>query len=257
MCLPSLGHFLDPRPARDAEQRPILNAVNIPLQDLENRIHELPPRHATVRLAGPDTERTAEFLRSGGRNVELAEDWEFGSGPQCRLWEPNAFLWDVASQLPPGRALDLACGSGRDAVALAGLGWQVTAIDHLEDAIDRGRDLARRYLPPDGAARITWLRWDLESAPLDLTDHYDLISMFWYLNRQLIAQGEDLLAPEGNLVVETFTSVHRERFGKPRTEAFVLQPGELRFLARHLAIGSYDESWHADRHSARLWAIAG
>ena len=41
--------------------------------------------------------------------------------------EPNVFLVEEVRDLPPGRALDLACGEGRNAVWLARLGWQVTA----------------------------------------------------------------------------------------------------------------------------------
>jgi SAM-dependent methyltransferase len=48
---------------------------------------------------------------------------------------------------PAGRALDLACGEGRNAIWLANRGWKVTAIDYSQVAIDRARELADR---PDG-----------------------------------------------------------------------------------------------------------
>ena len=52
--------------------------------------------------------------------------------------EPNRFLVEAVVGLEPGTALDLAAGSGRNAVWLAGLGWSVTAVDWSDVAIDQG-----------------------------------------------------------------------------------------------------------------------
>jgi SAM-dependent methyltransferase len=49
--------------------------------------------------------------------------------------EPSAVVIDVASRLPPGRALDLACGAGRNARWLADRGWSVVAIDNADEAL--------------------------------------------------------------------------------------------------------------------------
>lgn len=56
---------------------------------------------------------------------------------------PNRFLVEEASGLAPGRALDLACGEGRNALWLAEQGWQVTGVDYSDVAIEKGRRLAR------------------------------------------------------------------------------------------------------------------
>src|SRR4051812_10452832 len=163
MPLPSLARFLDPRPAHLAADKPIRDAVNIPLSELPERMHELGPRHRDVVIAGPEpyAVEAAVFLRECGRTAAVFEEWEFGDSGSGRLWEPNVFLQEVLGDLQAGSALDLACGTGRDAVALAGHGWQVTAVDHLEDALDRGRGLARRYLTEE-ADRIRWTCADLE-----------------------------------------------------------------------------------------------
>ncbi len=60
------------------------------------------------------------------------------------LWSttPNRFLVAEASDLEPGRALDLACGEGRNARWLAERGWTVTAVDFSDVAISRARELA-------------------------------------------------------------------------------------------------------------------
>jgi tellurite methyltransferase len=160
---------------------------------------------------------------------------------------------EVLDNLDPGAAADFACGNGRDAVTMAANGWRVTAIDHLADALKLGKDLADRYLTPEEAQRIAWMRLDLENSP-KLATKWDLITMFRYLNRDLIRCCSDLLNPGGSLVIETFTTVHRERHGKPRSEAFVLETGELAQLVSPLETAHFEEGWHDGSHTARIWA---
>jgi SAM-dependent methyltransferase len=69
------------------------------------------------------------------------------------IWtaEPNRFLVAEAQDLAPGRALDVACGEGRNAVWLAARGWEVTGVDFSEVALAKARELA--------AARGIQARW--------------------------------------------------------------------------------------------------
>src|SRR5438876_4921718 len=57
------------------------------------------------------------------------------------LWsaKPNRMLVAEVGELPPGRALDLACGEGQNAVWLATLGWDVLGVDFSEVAIAKAR----------------------------------------------------------------------------------------------------------------------
>jgi SAM-dependent methyltransferase len=57
--------------------------------------------------------------------------------------EPNRFVVAEVQDLPPGRALDLGAGEGRNAVWLASQGWQVTAVDFSAVGLDKARRLAR------------------------------------------------------------------------------------------------------------------
>jgi SAM-dependent methyltransferase len=80
-----------------------------------------------------------------------ASDWDDRYGSVDQVWSlaPNQFVAAELADLPPGRALDLACGEGRNAIWLAGRGWQVTALDFSQVAVDRGRRVAGDELPID------------------------------------------------------------------------------------------------------------
>jgi SAM-dependent methyltransferase len=70
--------------------------------------------------------------------------------------EPNVFVTEEFTGIPPGRALDLGAGEGRNAIWLAGLGWQVTAVDFAAVAVDRARLLAERR-----GVTVDWVVADL------------------------------------------------------------------------------------------------
>ena len=82
---------------------------------------------------------------------------------------PNQFVEKELADLSPSRALDLACGEGRNARWLAQQGWQVTATDFSPVAIEKGRRLAEE-LTDQQADRIDWQVGDvLDTAlPADL-----------------------------------------------------------------------------------------
>lgn len=295
--------LLDPRPESEAAGQPIAGAVNIPFAELPSRSHELPPRSACIRVAGPAglAASVVSWLTQHGRTAEIAavqpeggaigsrSPAEAGPGEISRLWEPSRFLEEVAAHLRPGSAADLACGSGRNAVFLACCGWNVTAVDVLPDALVLGQGLERRYAR--GWHPIRWVCADLDAgetpvrqlqpqpqpghwpdtARTPVPQHsakqcgwhgpgggFDLITMFRYLNRRLLTRLVERLSPGGSVVLETFTTLHRQRHGRPAREAHVLQPGELKELLRPLfssmLVRHYSEAWRGQEHTARLWA---
>ncbi len=283
-----LRRLLDPRPAERAAARPIRDAVNIPIDELPARLHELPPRDRTILVAGEAAlvERTIALLRERGRDARAAASYEFGppsaqdpaagaaagAGDSIgRLWEPSPFLAAVLPRLAaeppasrgddpksspplshsPARALDLACGSGRDAVFLAAAGWETTGVDVLPDALDRARDLARRYLP---GAEIEWELRDVIADPPRWSGRFDLICVARFLHRPLIPALADWLAPGGHVIYETFTVEHRARFGKPSSDAHVLLSGELPQLFAGWQVLDFSEGWLRGAHMARLLA---
>lgn len=73
------------------------------------------------------------------RELLSAESWDERYGASDRVWsgKPNQRLVEQTGDLAPGKALDVACGEGGDAIWLAGQGWQVTAVDVSEVALGR------------------------------------------------------------------------------------------------------------------------
>jgi SAM-dependent methyltransferase len=71
--------------------------------------------------------------------VEAAE-WDERYRGHEHLWSitPNLFVADRLSGATPGRGLDLAAGEGRNAIWLASLGWEMTAVDFSEVAVSKG-----------------------------------------------------------------------------------------------------------------------
>jgi len=91
-----------------------------------------------------------------------AAGWDERYAERELVWsaEPNRFVAAEAGALPPGRAVDLAAGEGRNAIWLAGRGWTVTAVDFSSVGLDKGRQLAAAQ-PAGVAERIHWECADL------------------------------------------------------------------------------------------------
>jgi len=113
---------------------------------------------------------------------------------------PNQFLVSEVAGLPPGRAADLACGEGRNAVWLADQGWQVTGVDFSPVGLAKGRRLAEL-----ANVEVTWV----ESAVTEWTpppEGFDLVAVFYLQLPQpersaALEVAASALAPGGTLLV--------------------------------------------------------
>lgn len=252
--------LLDVRRAVDFEKAHRPGAVNVPLEELRLRMHELSPRDVALVLYDADSTRArwaGSRLRARGRTlteIHHGPEWLHAgtveTGPsRARLWRPHALLVEAITLarrtwrgLAGRKALDLACGSGRDAVFTAMEGLTVEGWDILPDALERCADLARRNGVAVGVRRI-----DLEAAPPLQPNSFDLACCFSFLHRPLMSMLAETVRPGGLIVYETFVEPQRELFGKPVRESHVLRPGELAGWFRGWDIRTFREGLSAPR----------
>jgi tellurite methyltransferase len=177
--------------------------------------------------------------------VDVPRNWnEHYANPANLDFSPAPLLVQVAELVPPGRALDLACGYGRNSLYLASLGWQVTAVDSSSVAIG-----ILRARSSEIDCRIA----DLEAGEFRIAEGaFDLICDFFYLQRDLFPQIREGVRPGG-----VFSSAIHLADGNPaRNPAYVLQPGELRSEFAGWKISFYSESPEPghSRRTARIIA---
>jgi SAM-dependent methyltransferase len=120
---------------------------------------------------------------------------------------PNQFLTAELDGTPPGRALDLAAGEGRNSVWLAARGWRVTAVDFSRVGLDKGRRLSADHGIGDGGGdgQVDWVAADLgEYTPA--RSAFDLVLIAYLqvgaaLRGQVLAGAAAALVPGGTLLV--------------------------------------------------------
>lgn len=144
----------------------------------------------------------------------------------------------------------MACGAGRHADWLARRGWQVTGVD----ASEAGIKLARARNP-----QVDWRVADLERGEFVVTPNaYDLICVFYYLQRDLFPHLRAGLKMGGTLIAAIHTT-DAAPDAKAMNPAFLLAPGELRELFQDWRITLYDEGATREdghhRNTAEIVAI--
>jgi SAM-dependent methyltransferase len=113
---------------------------------------------------------------------------------------PNRFLVAEVAGLRPGRALDLACGGGRNAVWLAEQGWSVTAVDYADVGLASARRLAA-----ERGVEIEWLQADLREWEPPVCE-FDLVVVLYLQlpaeeRRTVLGRAAAAVAPRGTLLV--------------------------------------------------------
>ena len=179
-----------------------------------------------------------------------AAEWDERYGNAERVWsgEPNGALVAEVGGLEPGRALDVGCGEGADAVWLARRGWQVTALDVSRVALDRAEHQAR-----DAGVHVAWVHAGLVEAALP-AGSFDLVSAQYPALRKTpgaVAEHTlvDLVAPGGTLLVVHHAidpeHIHEAGFDP----ALYVFPAEVAALL--------DTGWHIDVDERRPRSVSG
>lgn len=164
----------------------------------------------------------------------MKETWDerYKSGKYSSA-EPHKLLIGLVEKLTSGKALDLACGTGRHANFLAEKGWEVTGVDNSEIGIE----VALKRASEKGL-EIEYIVADLENRGFEIKENtYDLICDFYYLQRDLFEPMKRGIKP-GGIIIST---IHLFDEGEEHAR-FVLHDGELREYFSSFEILHYHET---------------
>jgi SAM-dependent methyltransferase len=153
---------------------------------------------------------------------------------------PSALLENWIGLIPAGRALDIACGRGRNSLFLASHGFAVDAIDISAEALDQAR-----YSATQRGLSVHWIEHDLDE-PRDWPESYALILVVRYVNLPLVEELANRLAPGGFLLLEMHLDTEAEVAG-PSSPAYRVRPGELEAVTDGLKIHHQEEAITRDR----------
>ena len=152
----------------------------------------------------------------------------------------------AAGGVPRGRALDLACGAGRNALCLAEAGYEVEALDISGTAIERARAAAI-----ERGLEVDWRVSDLDGFE-PARGRFNLITVIRYTNREMMERLPEGLADGGMLLVEHHLRTAAP-VGGPTSRAFRLAPNELVDLFHgRLRVLFYDERIAPDPDGRRM-----
>ncbi len=158
---------------------------------------------------------------------------------------PTPLLAKTAEKLPSGRALDLACGAGRNALWLAANDWDVTAVDGSSAAIS----LLREQASTQSLTMETQVA-DLQAGEYQISPaSWDLVVIAYYLQRDLFDPAKEGVAPGGLLLA----IVHISEPGEDPKETR-LEPGQLAAYFQDWEILHYYEGKPTDPRHRRAVA---
>ena len=175
------------------------------------------------------------------------ERWNarYASGEYAARTHPSALLAAWTDRLPRGRALDVACGLGRNAIHLAARGYAVDAMDVSDVALAKARKRA-------GAAGVTvnWIEADLDRADI-ARGAYDVVVVARFLDRPLIPRLVHALRPGGHVVYDHHYISPVDVEG-PSSRRFRARPNELLERFRALRVLYYEEGFINDPDGSRM-----
>ncbi len=172
------------------------------------------------------------------KNSKSAETWDdrYAHGKYSSA-KPHKLLIELAEKMKAGKALDLACGTGRHAIFLAEKDWRVTAVDNSSVGIEIAKQRAN-----EKGLTIDFRVADLEKGEFQIEENsYDLICDFYYLQRELFNEMKKGVKPGGIIISTIHIYGEGEKSGR-----FLLREGELKEFFNDFEILHYHETPQTD-----------
>lgn len=209
--------------------------------------------HGSRVGAGVAFSLAQEDLAAGARSAGPRTDWEHRYAGEQPMWSanPNGTLVAEATDLAPGRALDVGAGEGADVLWLAERGWEATAVDISENALARIRAEASRR----GLA-VTCLRADANDVGAFGDQRYDLVSLQYGSFQRTpegrgVAQLLDAVAPGGTLLVVAHDLAPMRAPIDVALETRMWDPEAYAGVEEIAAALAADDGWEIEVHQTR------
>jgi len=167
---------------------------------------------------------------------------KYSEGSHTSL-DPDPFLVSAYDEFlfgtSPGLALDVAGGVGRHSIWLAQRGWRVKLLDISELGVQQAAENAKRS---GTASSISADICDLNTMHDLGREQYDLVVVFFFLQREIFPALLDAIKPGGILIYKTYTTEQKNFSGGPSHHMFLLEPNELLRAFSSLRILHYHET---------------
>ena len=160
--------------------------------------------------------------------------------------DPDPFLLSAYEEFlsggPPGNALDVAGGVGRHSLWLVQRGWRATLLDISDVGIELAEKNAASALAVSTRELFTSRVADLNQMAGLGTEQYELVLVFFYLQRELFPTLVSALKPGGLLLYKTYTTDQQRFGGGPSNPKFLVKPNELLHGFPSLRVLHYHET---------------
>ena len=151
---------------------------------------------------------------------------------------PSPLLEEFVASLPNGRALDVATGTGRNALYLADHGYQVDAVDLSDEALAIARDRAAER---SRSGDVDWIQADFDEYPLS-EEAYDVVFVNFYHTLDRLPAIKEALAPDGVLVYEHHLRSSKSIDRGPSSDRYRFRSNDLLRACLDLTVLHYEEN---------------
>ncbi len=170
------------------------------------------------------------------KNPKEAWNKRYREGNHHTLEKPSQLLKRWISQIPDGRAIDIGCGNGRNAIFLSSEGYKVDAIDFSEEALKIARAKAK-----ERNLEINWMKKNVQEHTFP-KNRYQLVIISFFNPLEKLAEIKDSVAEGGYILLEHHVKTDRDNIKGPKNDSkFRFEPNELLEKFSDLQILFYEE----------------
>jgi len=152
----------------------------------------------------------------------------------------SKFISEWIEKIPNGKALDVACGAGRNSMYLAKNGYDVYAIDFSEEAIDKGKKRSK-----EANVKIKWINEDIFTYNFP-TNEYELVLISYFHPKNKLEEIKKAVKSNGFFLYEHHIVTDKDVEKGPSVDELRYEKGEMKKLFSDFKIHHYEEKIEGD-----------